>query len=70
MRRILGALIATAGVVGLAVTAQAAEGCGGMYTTSLDVATGEGAPISTPADGTTAATDTATKPVLTDQGGG
>lgn len=70
MRKIPGALIATAGIIGFAVTAQAEEGCGGMYTTSLDVAAEESAPMSTPADGTAVATDTATKPVLTNQGGG
>jgi hypothetical protein len=76
MRKILSALVAAAGVIGFATAAQAGGGleagggCGGMYSTSLDVATEESAPMSTPADGTSVATDTTTKPILTDQSGG
>lgn len=70
MRKILVALIAAAGVAGLATAAQAGGGCDGLYSTSLDVATEESAPMSTPADGATVATDTTTKPVPADQSGG
>lgn len=72
MRKILTALVAVAGVAGLAAAAQAGEGCDGMYSASLDVATEESAPMSTPADadGTSVATDTTIKPIPTDQSGG
>ena len=71
MRKILGVFIAATGVIGFAAAAQAeGGGCGGTYSTSLDVATEASAPMSTPASGATVATDAATKPVLTGQSGG
>ncbi|UCH74703.1 MAG: hypothetical protein JSU82_02280 [Rhodospirillales bacterium] len=70
MRTILTTFVAAAAAMGFATAALAGGGCGGMYTTSLDVATEEQAPMSTPADGTTVATDTITKPIATGQSGG
>lgn len=70
MRTILGASIAAAAVVGSATVQAVGGGCGGMYSASLELATEESAPLSTPAGGATAATGATTKPILTDQGGG
>ncbi len=70
MRKILAGVFAAAGVLGLTATAQAGAGCDGVYSTSLDVATEESAPMSTPVDSETVATDSTTKPILPEQTGG
>lgn len=70
MRKILAGVFAAAGVLGLTATAQAGAGCDGVYSTSLDVATEESAPMSTPVGGETVATDSTTKPILPEQTGG
>lgn len=71
MRKLIGGLVAAGGLLAFATLAHAGGGmCDGMYTTSLDVATEDSAPMSTPADGATVATDTTIKPVVVDQSGG
>ncbi len=70
MRKILAGVFAAAGVLGLSATAQAGAGCDGVYSTSLDVATEESAPMSTPEDSATVATDSTAKPILPIPSGG
>ena len=68
MRKILAGVFAAAGVLGLTATAQAGAGCDGVA--SLDVATEESAPMSTPEDSATVATDSTAKPIIPIPSGG